>query len=114
MSKSRIFPVTLKPGERIQAAIDHKLRIIYGAITHITGTITALYVDEYKVRTGPIFKVAAATGSATFYLNDRITTNVATSVDIKQLWICGRNLYFLFNGAATAKAWLLLEQVKNE
>ena len=85
-----------------------KIRILYGKISHITGTDTYLAIDRKGMFPMPFFKVLAAVADALFYLNDAITTNVTISADTTKIWL-PTELMFTFSAGTGGYIWLLYE-----
>lgn len=110
MSKSYYFSRILRPDQTVSIAHDKVLRVQGGSINHVTGTDS--YVDIVD-RSGwvwtTLLKIASAVASGGFNFNDRITTNVTTTVDTTKLWI-PRGFFLKFSGGAAAYCELIMEE----
>jgi len=90
----------------------YKLRILGGIIYHITGTNTYLSVRlPGAAAMVDLHRVDSLIASTSFVLNNRITTDVTTSVDTTEFWIYGP-AYLYFFCAATGGADIMVEEIK--
>lgn len=111
MSK-RIWSTRVNVGDKLRSGVGLKLRIMAGNLGHITGTTSSFRLyDENNVVIVTIIQVASGTGSATFQLNDKITTNKVYAVETKEIWIDHDHYFKLTTGGTGAHLDLLLEQV---
>lgn len=108
----------LKNGETAKPKADEEWRVICGTVTHITETITNLYLkgktpDEYL---SCFIYIAAAHASQGFTLNPiLVDTNVEgdQTADSTKVWF-NSQVKLVFSGDAAAIVRLIVEIVKTD
>lgn len=90
----------------------YKLRVVGGIIYHITGTNTYLSVIlPGAAAQVDLMRIDNAVASASFVINDRVTTNLLHSVETTDFWIYGP-AYLYFFGDATSGADIMVEEIE--
>lgn len=115
----RLFPLKLSPSKPLHPPHDEEWRVLSGIVVHVTGTASNLALQTYNPVRTMAYLMRFPSGQANFNaaLNPGYSGACVDALigyhdtDTKGIWF-GSDVEILFEGDATAYAFLLIEAVK--